>query len=74
MTREELLASIIQTADRYCISFDEDRRIDWSHDDADGFNILIRNSDRKALLLTLSLDEIARLQRALTLLLLDRQP
>lgn len=75
--REFLLASLLDDSDDGSITFDDDRYIDWSvpvdRDDPDSGRVFeIQDPDGDLVQLPLSWAEIERLQRALTITLLNR--
>lgn len=78
MTKEELLASLTATADRDAIDFDPNDGaapyIDWSsdHDGYENGRHFEFGADGEAVMFGLTWAEIERLQRALTVLLLER--
>jgi hypothetical protein len=77
--RELLIAALLVNAeDDGAIAFDDDRYIDWSiaanHDDPDsGRRFEVADADGDLVQLDLSWAEIERLQRALTLTLINRK-
>ncbi len=74
MTRDELLASLTETADRDAVCFDEGgggRYIDWSIETADGRSFTLDDGEGEAAAIELTWSEIERLHKALTVLLLE---
>lgn len=77
MTRDELIASLTATADPGAIHFEgrnDGSYIDWSckSADVDGRDFEFGDGDGDCVQIGLSWAEIERVQRALTLLLLNR--
>jgi len=68
----QLIQSLVAVGDDMTATYFKDgRHLDWSTNTPDGVNLEVGNEDGEAVQLSLSRDEVSRIQRALTLWLLN---